>query len=287
MGRFSLVPIILTAFSIIFYGNIYIALCALSLSLQSALFLDGLINYFLLAEIFFATLSVYSIHRLIGLKKIKKNGLNERFIIIQKQQKLLLCFSIFAAAAALLFFFYLNFNTRLALILSALPSLGYIMPLLGNKRLRDIPYLKIFLIAAVWSFVTVFLPWLESGRAISGLLFLLILERATFVFAITIPFDIRDMEIEKNLGVNTIPSAIGIKKSLILSVSILTVWAISVFLIYPYIFALTMMVVFVISIFLVLGTAQQRPDYYYTAFLDGTLLLYGVLGSLSIIFGNL
>jgi len=68
----------------------------------------------------------------------------------------------------------------------------------NNKwlALRDIPFLKIFVIAFVWALVTGLLPLISSKDLIQINLqhILFLTKQFLFVVAITIPFDIRDMK---------------------------------------------------------------------------------------------
>lgn len=84
-----------------------------------------------------------------------------------------------------------------------------------NYRLRDIPFIKIFLISLTWATGSCcyFAPALQVGHSFPYHLFLL---QFIFIFFITIPFDINDIEIDNAVGVKTIPILLGIKKALIL-----------------------------------------------------------------------
>ena len=73
---------------------------------------------------------------------------------------------------------------------------------------------KIFAISFVWATVTILLPVIHSEKAYNDFHILtMMIERFLFVFAITIPFDIRDMNADSQTGLKTIPLLIGEKKS--------------------------------------------------------------------------
>jgi len=100
------------------------------------------------------------------------------------------------------------------LVIPAILSLGYVLPFVkGNKRLRDFDYIKIFLVAIVWGVITVLMPILERTTDLTLSHLLILLERMLFIFAITLPFDIRDLKIDAHIDVKTIPSIIGIGKT--------------------------------------------------------------------------
>ncbi|MBK9505813.1 MAG: UbiA family prenyltransferase [Bacteroidetes bacterium] len=92
-------------------------------------------------------------------------------------------------------------------------------------RLRQIPYLKIFLISFVWATVTILLPVIHSEKAYNNFHILtMIIERFLFVFAITIPFDIRDMNADSQTELKTIPLLIGEKRSIYASIIVLVLF---------------------------------------------------------------
>ena len=101
----------------------------------------------------------------------------------------------------------------------ALLSVFYSIHMAGKHRgriiLQKIPGLKTLMIAFVWSAATVFLPILQSGASFDNYHVLLIFaERFALIFAIAIPFDIRDMKADELVGIKTIPLAFGSNRSL-------------------------------------------------------------------------
>ena len=91
--------------------------------------------------------------------------------------------------------------------------------------------------ALVWAFITVTLPLVEGRQFLVPTDALLFLERSVFIFAITIPFDIRDLKVDQHIEVKTIPSAIGeqgakrLAIGLLLANSILTIslWKLEIY----------------------------------------------------------
>ena len=102
-------------------------------------------------------------------------------------------------------------------------STFYVVPLVPfykkSPTLRGIPYLKIFIIGFVWSIIVVGLPILNSQNAFYFKLDHLIAFIFVFIFtiAITLPFDIRDIDYDKNSELKTIPRLLGIRKTVLLS----------------------------------------------------------------------
>ena len=100
-------------------------------------------------------------------------------------------------------FLKLSGITQLMVLMISVISLSY-------PILRKTPYLKIFLIAFSWSFSTVALIYYESNLTLNSNVVLSIISRMFFIIAITIPFDIRDVEYDKK-KTYMIPMLVGDK----------------------------------------------------------------------------
>ena len=96
----------------------------------------------------------------------------------------------------------------------------YIVPLRPFKKLRDLPYVKIFIIGIVWVGCCVFLP-LFLAEKMNPKTALFLLAQWFFIIALTLPFDIRDIYFDKANALKTIPIKLGIKKTKILVVFLL------------------------------------------------------------------
>jgi hypothetical protein len=271
---------------LVLYGNFWIALCAVAMTVQTQFLLSGEISWTpYLALVGFSTLMIYAIHRYIGLKKVRIFTDTGRYSVIEKFKKHILFYAAIGGIGAVICFFYLSLKMQIALVLPGIISLGYVIPILGGKRrLRDLNHLKIYLIAIVWAWITVILPVLDAGKLgiDNSTTILLFLERMLFIFAITLPFDIRDLKVDGHTGVETIPSQIGISKtkklaSIVLFV-VLVMAAINFFL------DNTSMSTF-IAMAMSCATTNQliqkcdtvRNDYYFTGLIDGTMIFQFIL----------
>ena len=269
--------------SFLLYSNIFIAISAVAMSLETLVLIGASSSFwFLQGEVFAATLCIYAMHRLVSLERLREELVNERFRTIRALKRLIWVVLTFSIILGVVLFWWLKFNTQLALVLPAILSLGYVLPFWKNKRLRDFHFLKIFLIAGVWAYVTVLLPSLEADQPIDLVLFLRFSERALFIFAITLPFDIRDWEIEKANGVQTIPSLIGVPATVYLALGCLLLWVAACWWLYTPITAGLLTVVALLTAALVWGSRRPQPDYYFTGLLDGTMLLQGLMAVVSL-----
>ena len=281
------------------YSNIFIALCAVAMTLQTLFLLQqkwktGLA---LLGLVFFSTWFIYALHRLVSWRKLNARLDIPRFQIIGNYQNHIKIYAALAAILAVGCFFYLERPTQWGLILPALLSLGYVLPFIGKRqlRLRDLPFIKIFLIAGVWSYVTVLLPLLETGimlqmneiYSIAHLIIPLFLERALFIFIITLPFDLRDWKLDQHHAVKTVPTVLGPKRTIYLGLGLLLCWSLMFTVSYPWPLLLAGYVsAFWTGILLwyTLRTGTDRAevqvvehDYYYTGLIDGTMIVQAVL----------
>lgn len=263
------------------YSNIYIALCAVAMTAQTLYVSDINIKTSpaLLGLVFFSTLVIYALHRLVSLSKVDKSLEVERFNVIGTYKKHIQLYAGIGVLGGGLCFFFLSLSTQCALVLPALLSLGYVIPFMGNKklRLRDVHFIKIFLIAIVWSYVTVFLPFLEHKVSIDRQAIGMLMERVLFIFVITLPFDLRDWEIDKKNGVRTIPATIGVKNTLRLAFLILIIWSLSVVQIYSFLIASGLLISGISTAVFVYYSPKQKHDYYFTALMDGTMILQYIL----------
>ena len=176
-------------------------------------------------------------------------------------------------------FWKVPLSIQLSLIVPGIISLGYVIPFLsGKKRLRDFNHIKIFLIAIVWSWVTVFLPAFEIGEATTLPVGLMILERAFFIFAITLPFDIRDLKVDSHSNVQTIPAVIGIEKTKVLgTVSLVLALLMTVINWYSASYNVNVLlglsVSFLSTWFFIHQSDKIKHDYFFTGVIDGTMIL--------------
>lgn len=258
------------------YSNVYIAICAVSLTVQTSYILGLSIDHYILLLVFFATLLVYALHR-IGFS-IDYLEQNDRFNYLKGIRKHLIaiCF----ISIVICFYIYLDvFGDKYwVAVIPFLISMGYVIPCLPSKngliRLRDIHYVKIFLVALIWMFVTVYLPYINEDRIPNSSFWIHVLDRCIFIFAITLPFDIRDMDQEDKANVYTFVSLMGIEKAKMLSIVSMVIWlglACHQFQSYSWVFGygLTSVVV----VYLVVTSNEKKKDHHYSLLLDGTMLI--------------
>lgn len=228
--------------------------------------------------IFCSSLFLYALHRIIGLQKVEPFQDKGRYLVISTFKNHIVIYAALASIGAFLSFWWLSFRVQIALIIPVILSLGYVIPILtGKRRLRDLHFIKIFLIAIVWACITVLLPILEANARIDISTTLIFLERCLFVFAITLPFDIRDLQIDAHTSVKTIPSELGIDRTKLLAHACLTLVFIFAFINWQLeTYSFNTLLAFGLSVLstipLVAYSDRVEHDYYFTGLIDGTMI---------------
>ncbi len=269
----------------ILYGHVFIAFCATFSTLATVKLLT-MPNNLSLKEgqlacfVGVATFFLYNLHKPVTYFLRQQFMENQRFRRTKAFEMPLSILSILAAILCVYYFFQRQNNSKILLIGMAVLSLGYVLPILGKgQRLRDVGLLKIFLIAFVWSVITVVLPFLEINNPSKNSIFLSLacIERMCFIFTLCIPFDIRDMDWDSRTNVKTIPLSIGSKNAktvgyfaLIISISM------SYLLLnngnYNKIQFLGLVIVYLLTALTLLKTDKNRSDYFFYGGIDGLIL---------------
>ncbi len=276
---------------LLIYTNLFLAISVTSLVFETFILLDIKefdFNYPLF--LFCATVFLYGFHSIFKILKLDKTLLSERHVWLLKHS--FIFYTIMALALVLGLFALSHF--ALSFLFSLIPiiivSLAYTLPLIPSKTkfisIRDIPGIKIFLISLVLSITTVLLPaelYKGYGSVNHFALLFVFIRRMLFIFAITIPFDIRDVELDKAKGTLTIPVMLGEKKAK--AIALLALFVFMTLSIFDYQVMrfnnLYLLVAFIISAFisavlLVLSNAR-KSDFFYALFLEGLMFVQYLL----------
>lgn len=270
------------------FSNIYISVCAAFLCLFSFEILGLSEDKSSIALfIFFSTLCAYNFQRLRGIDQVKI--LNQRTSWMKKHYKFSLAFSIVSLLIAISLYFLLPNSIIILLMPLTLICLWYAVGLMGqgkfDRPLREVPFLKIFLIAFVWTGACLMFPAVSfhGFSILSDLeLQLMAIAYGCFIFSLTLPFDIRDLKDDKSLAILTIPGTIGIFKTKLLS-AIGFLISILLFLLF---FCtgkidLVPMIAFIascmLSMVLVSFSSPYKSEYYFSVLLESPLLFPFIL----------
>ena len=98
----------------------------------------------------------------------------------------------------------------------------YAVPFLSGfaKNLREISYLKIIVVAFVWTGFTVFIPLFDGGKEGGLSVVFYAIQRFLLIIVLILPFDIRDLKFDA-ISLQTIPKKIGVERTKKLGVALL------------------------------------------------------------------
>jgi len=140
---------------------------------------------------------------------------------------------------------------------------------------RRIPYLKVFIVALTWSSITIIPQVIDSSFFYdSDNWKFLFIERFLFILAITLMFDIRDVNVDPSY-LKTIPMSIGIRNTKLLSMILIFVATIGLLGLDINLWQLIgVFVVYSITLVLVYYSSPDNDDIYYSGLLDGVMGLH-------------
>lgn len=266
----------------IVYSNLYVAFCAFSLSVFSLQALQFKHETILLAFIFSATLFAYNFQRRISLFDKKKPAISMQDQWILNNKALSNFITIASFIACLYFLYYLPHDSLLLIAPLALISLLYVLKIGKQPALRNIPFLKVFIVAFVWGGAMVLLPTLYFTDDLYSIFSLkaqsLSFALSLFIFGLSLPFDIRDISDDNIAQLKTIPAKMGVKKtilicwlSFLLSSIVFLVCFTHQFISFE-IFA-SLQITIAVSAFMVYLTKKPKHHLFYGLLLEGCLLL--------------
>lgn len=278
------------------YSNIFVAICSVALTHLTYLLLNlpKAKNTPVLLFVFCATYCTYNVQRIIRLnyRELIGKDIGIRLSWIVRNRSFLLSTSLLALlVSACCLFFLPPINLVILTPLSILSTL-YVTPFVPFKgkilSLRKLPFIKIFIIAIVWSLVTVLFPYInEFGlHNFHNTNFKwVLLGRFLFIFAITLPFDLRDLKFDTIRELSTIPSTIGSKLTIALSEVLMLSYAAVICWQYYGLHQLhanqftALISSITISMIIIVFALKRRPELYYSFLVEGTMLIlhFGIL----------
>jgi 4-hydroxybenzoate polyprenyltransferase len=273
----------------VLFSNLFIATAAAAQVAFTYQLIGAAPNLKVIGLVFCATLALYSFSMLMAKPSNPLASPFKRVKWIFSNQSLFITLGLMAAVYGAVLSLSLNTPAQILLILLGLIAISYNLPLyrLGEKRvgLRNLPAIKFFLVALVWTFSVVLLPVLElQNTDITPSLTqipLLIAQRLLLISAIVIPFDVRDIYQDQIHQLKTIPVVLGEKKAyrlcfgLLLSALLFSSFVSPLFSLEFIAISITIL----ISLWLIFKYTGEKNEYYYFFFLDGLLILPWLLFS--------
>ena len=275
------------------YSNVFVSFCVLALC-QSTSIIIGVSSSHLFPFVFFSTLFAYNFQRMV--RFITSNEQSAHLDWLNKNRIVIILITIISLFLSVYYALSLSISTFYFLIPASIISLSYpikIIPLVGQKiSLREMPGAKIFLIALVWSIYSVALVTLENESFYSLDNLLLFISRFSFILAITIPFDIRDLKYD-DLSLKTIPQIFGEQKAKMIALYCLAFFElVSIFHFFVGDFSwqilLALMLTSLLSGILIIKSSQEKNNFFFSFWLEGvSIIMYLLLFIIPLDFGIL
>jgi hypothetical protein len=193
-------------FHFFFSHSIFIAICAVGLCYETNIVLGIKVNIYLLAFVFFSTITAYNFYWIlskyyfsINVKGFLKN--NASFFLVA-----------LVGALGTLFFFQIQPLNFTVVYISFLLTLLYSAPLWpfpSFKKLQQFGFLKTILLSFSWAFVTCVLPVSNEALLSSNKFLLFFVSRFSFMLILCFIFDKRDEKIDKMHGLHTLATDIN------------------------------------------------------------------------------
>lgn len=264
------------AFRHFVYGSWWVASGAAALTLLSWFDLGCTTALWpMLIFVLGATVIVYNLNMLSGLRELRRSAtssLRHRWCIANEE-----AMKAHLGAGALLAvpsFFLLDRSIWLVLVPTAVAALLYVLPVIKGIKLREFGLWKIFIIATVWTVVTVGLPAVQMRQGTEWpTIVLMMAGRWLFIFAITVPFDIRDLAPDADKQVRTLPSVLGWRHARLVAVAALLAHMTLVLVRLTPAEAVGEMFGALVALLLILASRPGRSDMFFSFWLEGTMML--------------
>lgn len=262
------------------FSNIHVALagfCITKITLVKFGVLGNLTSLFV-------GLSIVISYNFIRLYEIKTNRLNwlKKWFFVHKKSLLILTF--FSIIGLIYLMFFTGFNQKSIYILFpfVFMTFFYVIPLLKVGKIefsfRNFPFIKIFSIAIAWAGITVFFPLLEAKYALTTDAYIEFFERIFFIIAITIPFDIRDVNTDPK-SLKTLPQVFGIKMTKLIGLGLLFLFV--VFEVFKkeisFIEVVISILISIITAVFLLFSNDQKSRYYTSFWVEAIPIIWFIL----------
>lgn len=245
------------------HSSIHVAVSAVSLTWITFLEFHMPCDSYLLLVVFFASITGYNFVKYFGIAKFHHRSLAGWLKAIQIFS--LFCFIFLGYCAlqlhvdAILFIGCLG----LATFLYAIPFLPTYFYLDDKQNLRNIGGLKVYIIALVWTGVTVCLPIINNEQAIGEATIITGIQRFIFIIALMIPFEIRDLKYD-SLKLATLPQKMGVRQTKGMGMLLLVLFFFLEFFKHETsyeILIITGLIAFIISVFIIYSKKEQGKYY--------------------------
>jgi len=178
---------------------------------------------------------------------------------------------------AVLYLGHLTFSQYIVLIIIALISILYVAPHQQMKSLRNIPYLKPFIISLCWVGLNLVIPYLFDANLVlltSPKILKVFASQFIIIFITAVLFDLRDVYEDEKEGIKTIANQLSLRVVKVICYVLLYVRMLFCIdhekVVEELIFSL------ILTLLVYLAHAR-RSDEFFTILVDGSLMLYPLM----------
>jgi 4-hydroxybenzoate polyprenyltransferase len=273
------------------FSNLFISCCVLCFTVKTSLIIfgnSGNVHVNLLA--FFSTLFLYGFHKVYRRYRFSEaEHKEERHNWVDEHKKIYYVIIGFAFIGAITQLFYMPLRVWVLLVPVGFMAAGYSIPFIktakGFIRLRDISWLKALWIGLSYAWLTTFLPITFEypvNQLMQPVVVFMFIRNFLFVFALVIPFDIRDLHYDLKNGMRTLPVILGIKGAIRLSLSLLFAFVITTIIQFFYFgfdkWISIALCISAIETALVIPLAKpERPNLFFPLSIESSMLLQWAL----------
>lgn len=262
-----------TAVPWLVFTNLYVALCGAALTAATATLLGEPIRLDAIAGLVFCcTLVIYNLDRLV--EPNPGDSVHEQWV--ESHRRWLWLITAAGALGAVAFWSEINPAAQASLPIAGAIAIGYCLPVVPRRgrwlRLKAMPGAKLILIALVWTYATAGLPMLHHDVAPDGQAIAIVLARFFFIAAVALPFDLPDMQRDRQAGIDTVPIVFGADATKRIAWGLCGI-STALAIINPWPAASALLVTGACLAGLIAALRPDRGVAYFTIALDGTLLL--------------
>jgi len=272
-------------------SNLWVAISVVALVKVTYMNIAIPANSYLMFYVFFGTIFGYNFIKYFEKEqlsvfkdwvlKVDFFELINKFKQLKNRSKRTLIISFISLFCGFFYFLKLEFITQVLIVIPLLLTIFYAVSF-GDKTLRNIAGVKIYVVGVTWAIITVLLPVVEEDLSLTIDVWIVFLQRFLFVVALVLPFDIRDID-EDAKQLKTIPQKVGVKRTKLYGL----------FLLLGFFFLeffkdelleknlIVMPLVFLITLLFILLSAKRQSTYYASFFVEGVPILW--LGLLMIL----
>jgi 4-hydroxybenzoate polyprenyltransferase len=286
----------------IFFGNYFYGVCAVTMSIEGALQQFVSLNTYTYYIAVFTATTLYYTYAYISINVVNPHNKRAVWYLHHKsamQWSQIILTILFAICAVTLLTtiwpHLLNISVKEWIIIFAVPIIaalyyGINLPMLAAKNLRQLGWLKPFVIGFVWAAMVTVYPVIynnivhNTAYHITVLGTLLFIKNFMFVTVLCIMFDIKDYAADHNQQLKTFVVRVGLRKTIFYIIIPLCIIGLSTFILFatsrqfPLLRILINTIPFLLLIIVAYSLHRRKSILYYLAIIDGLLLVKSICG---------